>query len=245
MADLSLTTSGYQTGSTDTWTNAVENVTPHKAAHVNGLASGILQIEAVLGSGSSLPGTLASLAARLAVQVGTDGIIIPPGAGMDFYGSSAPTGWLFCDGSAVSRTTYSALFTAIGTTYGAGDGSTTFNLPDKRNRVSRGAGTGVGAGSSGTGAPSGTAFTARSLGQWGGDDTHLLTAAESGLRGHDHGLTQTIATDIVGTSNAFAAGSTLGNNIFALDINAVTDEDATSAHSIADPYLICNHIIKT
>jgi hypothetical protein len=56
-----------------------------------------------------------------------------PIGGVNFFATStAPTGWLSCDGSAVSRTTYSALFAAIGTTFGAGDGSTTFNLPDPR-----------------------------------------------------------------------------------------------------------------
>ena len=60
-----------------------------------------------------------------------------------YAGSSAPSGWLLCDGSAVSRTTYSALFAITSTTYGAGDGSTTFNLPDLRNRVAVGAGTGT------------------------------------------------------------------------------------------------------
>lgn len=54
--------------------------------------------------------------------------------------SSLPTGWLECDGSAVSRATYAALFTAIGTTWGAGDGSTTFNLPDLRSSVPVGIG---------------------------------------------------------------------------------------------------------
>ena len=48
---------------------------------------------------------------------------------MAFAGTSAPSGWLKCDGSAISRTTYAKLFAAIGTTYGTGDGSTTFNLP--------------------------------------------------------------------------------------------------------------------
>jgi microcystin-dependent protein len=61
--------------------------------------------------------------------------VAPPGSLMPYAGSSAPTGWLICDGSAVSRTTYADLFTAIGTTYGAGDGSTTFNLPDLGGRV--------------------------------------------------------------------------------------------------------------
>jgi len=63
------------------------------------------------------------------------GIVVP------FAGSSAPTGWLMCDGSAVSRTTYANLFGIIGETYGAGDTSTTFNLPDLRSRLPVGAGT--------------------------------------------------------------------------------------------------------
>lgn len=61
---------------------------------------------------------------------------IPSGVGAEFWGSSLPSGWLWADGSAVSRTVYADLFAAIGTTYGAGDGSTTFNLPDKRDRTS-------------------------------------------------------------------------------------------------------------
>lgn len=54
---------------------------------------------------------------------------------MAFAGSRPPAGWLMCDGSAVSRTTYAVLFAAIGTMYGAGDGSTTFNLPNLIGRV--------------------------------------------------------------------------------------------------------------
>lgn len=59
-------------------------------------------------------------------------------------GASVPAGWLLCDGAAVSRTTYAALWTAIGTTHGAGNGSTTFNVPDLRGRVPVGSGQGVG-----------------------------------------------------------------------------------------------------
>ena len=58
-----------------------------------------------------------------------------PGMIKPFAGTTVPTGYLLCDGSAVSRTTYADLFAAIGTTYGSGDGSTTFNLPDLTNRV--------------------------------------------------------------------------------------------------------------
>lgn len=65
----------------------------------------------------------------------------PPAGIIEVYaGATAPAGYLECDGSAVSRTTYAALYGAIGTTYGAGDGSTTFALPDLRRRVVMGAG---------------------------------------------------------------------------------------------------------
>lgn len=63
---------------------------------------------------------------------------VPSGAVMHFARGSAPSGWLVCDGSAISRTTYASLFAAIGSTFGAGDGSTTFNLPDLRGEFIRG-----------------------------------------------------------------------------------------------------------
>jgi microcystin-dependent protein len=59
----------------------------------------------------------------------------PAGMVSQFAGATAPTGWLLCDGTAVSRTTYAGLFAAIGTNYGTGDGSTTFNLPNLKGRI--------------------------------------------------------------------------------------------------------------
>ena len=242
MADLSTTNSTYSTGGTDTWTSQVANISLYRAQHVNGLASAILQIEAALGSGSTLPGSLSSLAARLAVQVGSDGIIIPPGAGMDFFGSVAPTGWLFRDGSAVNRVAYPALFAAIGTTYGAGDGSTTFNVPDDRHRVTMGAGTGARDGESGSGVISGgTALAAKSIGEWGGASTVLLTGNQSGVQAHTH--TVPTATDATG------AGTTIANAYDALPGAAVSTAsqsgDALEAHTNEMTYLVCNKIIKT
>ena len=81
-----------------------------------------------------------------------------------YGGSTAPTGWLVCDGSAVSRTTYSALFAIIGTTYGIGDNSTTFNLPNFTSKMVRGNTPGTG----------------------GGSDTFSLTIAEANLPSHTH-----------------------------------------------------------
>jgi microcystin-dependent protein len=69
--------------------------------------------------------------------------ILPAGMVVPYAGTSAPTDWLACDGAAVSRTTYSRLFTAISTTWGVGDGSTTFNVPFLGGRVPIGSGTGT------------------------------------------------------------------------------------------------------
>lgn len=88
--------------------------------------------------------------------IGATGAIaaLPAGSMVDFAGTSAPGGWLMCDGSAISRTVYASLFAAVGTTYGSGDGSTTFNLPDFRGRFARymdNMGTGAGAAGRDTG----------------------------------------------------------------------------------------------
>lgn len=72
---------------------------------------------------------------------GTTGEItsaVPAGLIMFYANSTVPTGFLKCNGAAVSRTTYSSLFAAIGTTYGSGDGTTTFNVPDMRGYFPRG-----------------------------------------------------------------------------------------------------------
>ena len=102
---------------------------------------------------------------------------VPTGSLNPFAGSAAPTGWLLCDGSAVNRVTYAALFAVTSTAYGAGDGSTTFNVPDLRGRVIVGSGTGAQQGVSSSGIiTGGTALTARSVGQFFGDErTELHT----------------------------------------------------------------------
>lgn len=101
---------------------------------------------------------------------------LPAGAIMEYGGSTIPTGWLDCNGDLVSRTTYADLFTAIGTTYGAGDGSTTFQLPDARGRTIVGQGTG-------------TSLSARALGATGGEESHTLTTAETPSHSHSFSAT--------------------------------------------------------
>ena len=75
-------------------------------------------------------------AVRKVKKIGSE---VPAGIMQMFAGNTIPAGWLLCDGSAVSRTDYAKLFSAIGTTWGAGDGSTTFNLPNSIGRFAEGA----------------------------------------------------------------------------------------------------------
>lgn len=81
-----------------------------------------------------------STVADLSATVTAQGIspLVPAGVVMPYAGATAPTGWLLCEGAAISRTTYADLFAAISTAHGSGDGSTTFNLPDYRARFLRG-----------------------------------------------------------------------------------------------------------
>ena len=97
---------------------------------------------------------------------------VPVGCAMDWFTDTAPTNWMLCRGQAISRTTYSKLFAILGTTYGIGDGSTTFNLPDFRGK------TAVGKSASGT---FGT------IGQSVGNETTTLSVAN--LPSHTHGIT--------------------------------------------------------
>lgn len=114
----------------------------------------------------------------------------PVGVIQAYAGSSAPTGWLLAYGQAISRTTYSALYAVVGTTYGTGDGSTTFNLPDLRGRIPAGLDNmGGSAASRLTSGNSG--ITATTLGATGGDErvhqhTHTQNAHTHTQDSHNH-----------------------------------------------------------
>lgn len=150
------------------------------------------------------------------ISVSTDTVpagfdLIPPGAMMPYAGSTAPDGWLLCDGTAYSRATYANLFAAISTTFGSGNGSTTFNLPNTKGRTLVGAGTGAGGGSSASSGviSGGSALTARPLGSWYG--TESVTLIANNLPAHTHGLnshTHGASHGHTGSSGGASGGTT-------------------------------------
>ena len=194
---------------------------------------------------------------------------VPVGVVSAFAGVNAPAGWLMCAGQAVSRTDYAALFNALSTTYGTGDGSTTFNLPDLRGRVPAGVDNMGGTAASRL---TNTVLTAsNTLGATGGTQTHTLTEAQLASHNHtqnSHNHTQNahshttggspgIYRDYLGggSSHAYLGLSTSGSvsNPYNTDSVTATNQATTAtnqaagggaAHPITQPTLVLNYIIK-
>jgi microcystin-dependent protein len=155
----------------------------------------------------------------------------PTGATMGWMAATPPTGWLICDGAAVSRTIYSVLFAIIGTTFGAGDGSTTFNLPDARGRMLIGVSGG------------------HALGTTGGAESVTLSVGQ--LPSHTHAVTDPghFHTALVGdTSNTtgIMAGSSVSGST-STDVTGITIDNTGSGNSVPtiSPFLAAHLIIKT
>lgn len=183
---------------------------------------------------------------------------IPTGTILDFAGTVAPSGYVLCDGAAYSRTGQAALFAVIGTTWGAGDGSSTFNVPDLRRRVT------IGAGGTSVSAP-GTA-----VGSTGGAESKQLTVAEMPVHahgvndpthahsvydpGHAHSYSNAGAgqgqppqananTNTGGTSVTSTNGTGIG--IYAAGTGiSIANTGSSNAWSLMQPSAVVNKIIK-
>lgn len=131
----------------------------------------------------------------------------PTGAVNMFGGGTVPAGWLLCNGTAISRTTYAALFAVIGTTYGAGDGATTFNLPNMEARLPR--------------------MQAAARGGTGGAATHTHTLPTHTHAAHQHGLSGGSPT---GFAKIYVAPGT-APNLFMDRITGVASAWNADAHS--------------
>jgi microcystin-dependent protein len=249
-----------------------DNTTGSGAWVLVGVHAGVLTADSItLASGStptefSIDGTFAGnsdtavpteKATKTYVDTSVDSVAAMP-AGMltPFAGAAAPSGWLLCDGSAISRATYSDLFTAIGTAYGVGDGSTTFNLPDMQGNLPRGK-------------------DSDSLGDTGGSDTanlahthtytdivnhtHTFTTNAGGTHTHaldrgngtlDTGNYVASATSSTGTTNSTESdgshthtGTT--NNPGGGGASGTTVSGGSATQDIKNPYVVVNYIIKT
>jgi microcystin-dependent protein len=180
---------------------------------------------------------------------------VPLAAGLDYWGPATPnSAFAFPAGQAISRTIYSGLFGIVGTTYGIGDGSTTFNLPDKAGRVSA-----MKEVSSARLTPAFFGASSTSLGATGGAESHALTIAEIPAHshanalvdpGHAHltdranGQSPSIGTNAFGSNNLV----NLNNGPTSSSTTGITISNATTggggAHTVVQPTIVCNYIIR-
>lgn len=150
--------------------------------------------------------------------------------------TSAPAGWLMCEGQEVSRSTYSVLFAAIGTAFGAGNGTTTFNVPDPRGRFLLCAGTP--AELVGLEPP-----TAKARGERGGVEGVTLTAGQSGLQPHNHPFGPPFALGLAGFAAAQGGQNSAGSG--GTEVTGYASTNAAAAHTNLPPFTLINWMIKT
>lgn len=158
---------------------------------------------------------------------GAGGETLPIGSIMLYSGNVLPVNWLLCNGQAVSRTKYSALFEKIGTTYGSGDGSTTFNVPNLKGKVAVGKD------------DNDTDFD--TLGETGGEKTHTLSVSEMPAHSHDLVYVKSNSTPL---NNAGVSGFNSTNTGVGTKENAVENTGGGQAHNNLQPYIVQNFIIK-
>ena len=155
----------------------------------------------------------------------------PVGSISLFAGATAPNGWLICDGSAVSRTDYAGLFSVIGTTYGTGDGSTTFNIPNLKGKIPVGLDT------------NDTSFD--TIGETGGSKTDNLSNAYAKVGRSSAGYSQLAYKTKAPTGTDYfnrEVGNNGGINGDSWIITEVTELGGTT--STLQPYIVMNYIIS-
>jgi microcystin-dependent protein len=206
-------------------------------------------------------GTGATTAEGARINLGLGTFLVPTGSLIMWPSVTIPTDWKLCNGDAISRTTFATLYALVGTTFGAGDGSTTFNLPDYRNRTPYGADTvAVGA----TGGSANATLVSHShggvTGNTSNDHIHTATSVVTDA-GHAHGgilttLGSGLYTNPNPTGAAFGAGSTdsaftgitVATTIGGQSVthtHTITTEGSSATNANLPPYLGINFIIKT
>lgn len=168
-------------------------------------------------------------------------VVTPSGAIIGFGGSTAPSGWALCEGQAISRTSFAKLFAAIGTAYGVGDGTTTFNVPNLKGKMPVGRDAAQ------------TEFDV--LAETGGAKTHTLTVAQIPVHTHTNvwrafmpsGTGSLVVNDSGGDATLIsdnASGGVNGSDV-AGNPSIVNNTGGGTSHPILNPYIVINYIIKT
>ena len=165
-------------------------------------------------------------------RIGSNNVAVNTGTVMSWSNSTIPSGFLECDGSAVSRTTYSDLFGVISTDYGSGDGSTTFNLPDLQDKTM-------------VGASSGKAYSTTGGAESVSTSNHTLTTSE--LPSHDHNVYHHAGRHLGGSGTQ---GAGAGDTITNVEGGKTSNIGSGSAHnhgsvSVMQPYMALKFMIKT
>lgn len=225
------------------------------ASQVNSNFTAVKNFVEAIASGTNIDSG-AVTAAKLAADV--NNLFVPVGGVMPYAGSTAPAGgkWMLADGSAISRTSYATLFAAIGTTYGAGDTVTTFNLPNLKGRVVVGLDA------------TQTEFDA--LAETGGAKTHTLTIAQMPAHTHlqnPHDHTQNPHNHAINAARTMNENSINGNSTLDVDsawglaspeteatapatpsINSATATNMytgeNAPHNNLQPYVVLNYLIR-
>lgn len=155
-------------------------------------------------------------------------MLMPVGVVLPYVSSSAPNGWLNCEGQELYRGDYPSLFAVIGTTYGAGNGTTTFNLPNLAGRVVVGQGSGSG-------------LTPRAMGDEDGAETHTLSTDE--MPSHSHDVSNTVQKSGVNTPGSLDNGGDEIDTVTTVTTASTSAGDG-DAHNNMQPFAVLNYIIK-
>ena len=155
------------------------------------------------------------------------GAVLPSGMIVAYAGAQPPAGWLPCDGRAVSRTTYAALYGVVGNTWGRGDATTTFNLPDLRGRFLRGVDGGAG--------HDPDASTRISINDGGNMGDMVGSLQRDAMQGHAHAIDQLLLVgNTDGQGTARIAKSDQGSVPFRITTNALISDGAHGVPQIAE-----------
>ena len=178
---------------------------------------------------------------------------MPIGVVVPFAGSTSPAGWLLCFGQTVSRTTYAGLFATIGTTWGSGDGSTTFGLPDLRGRAVAGKDD-MGGSAANRLTAAGSGITGTTLGTSGGTETHTLITSQmpshthtQDAHGHNIQRSNSAATSVGADASAlYRPQQSTGASYVDTQSTTATNQNTGGggAHQNTQPTIILNYIIK-